>query len=510
VLEGERANSDGALSFEGNERTSLFGKLFAHPTAALTVTVAANGQWQRGRIASGATRDQIAAFGPGFGLTNDLRQQNAAPFNGDRFHTDFAYASLRWAGRTLTVEATPYTYGLYRRFANGLDVNGETPNGTAFGAGDLPGQQAFNDLRASGGVLRAERRWRMLSLRAGIWAEHQINSRGQFEIDQTLGGRLNPVLDPVPGVPGSAAIDRLQRDSLDTQQPYLEAEWRPLPGLSVTPGLRWAFAERHVAAPVMEGTRLPTFGDATYDDPLPSVAVRQRLGEHWSGYAQLAQGSLAPPLQLLDTTRPLGDVSGEKTLNMQVGAVRHGTDWSLGLDGYVIQFDDLVNTREIGGETLAFTSGGATYEGVEAEATIGLGFGLSLYGNASLSRARDHDTGAPLPNAPDQTLAGGILFSRGPWSASLLDKWVGSRWGDTGRQAGLDPFNQLDLAVVRTIRLPGIGSGTGEVLRLALQAQNLADSRKIVALAGYTVADGTPLWFTQPGRSFFGTVTATF
>lgn len=312
----------------------------------------------------------------------------------------------------------------------------------------------------------------------------------------------NPVLPEVTGIPGSTSIDRLQHDTLDTLQPYGEAEWRPRDGVSVVAGLRWAGTWRDVSAPVMEGTRLPTYKHAAYATALPSIAVRQHLSTSWSVYAQAAEGALAPQLQLLDTTGSANQVPPERTLNFQLGTLWQRPGLSLGLDGYVIQFDDLTGTRTVGADTLAFDEGGATYQGLEAEATIGLGRGLSLYGNASLSRARDHDTGAPVPNAPAVTLAGGLLVHSGAWSGSLLDKWVGTRQGDTDRQAGLNPFNQLDLAASWTLVTPRLPA-----LRLSLQLQNLLDSRGIDALAGYTVGVGTPLWFAQTSRSLWLTAT---
>ncbi len=79
---------------------------------------------------------------------------------------------------------------------------------------------------------------------------------------------------------------------------------------------------------------------------------------------------------------------------------------------------------------------------------------------------------------------------------------MGSRYGDTERQQGLDPFNQLDFSVSWQPKPTPV--------KLQVQALNLLDSRKIIALAGYTLADQTPLFYTQPGRSVFVGATVTF
>ena len=51
-----------------------------------------------------------------------------------------------------------YTYGYYHNGFNGLDPNGETPNGTILGANNVPGQEMNNNYRAWGDVLTAERK----------------------------------------------------------------------------------------------------------------------------------------------------------------------------------------------------------------------------------------------------------------------------------------------------------------------------------------------------------------
>lgn len=57
-----------------------------------------------------------------------------------------------------------------------------------------------------------------LSLKAGAWAERQANSRSPIEIDQAAGMASIPMLEPMRGVAGSAAIDRLQQERLVTLQ----------------------------------------------------------------------------------------------------------------------------------------------------------------------------------------------------------------------------------------------------------------------------------------------------
>jgi len=53
--------------------------------------------------------------------------------------------------------------------------------------------------------------------------------------------------------------------------------------------------------------------------------------------------------------------------------------------------------------------------------------------------------------------------------------------------------------------MPGMGKTS-----IKLQLDNLLDTTKIFALAGNTVADNTPLYWTIPGRSAFVTLSTAF
>jgi iron complex outermembrane receptor protein len=245
-----------------------------------------------------------------------------------------------------------------------------------------------------------------------------------------------------------------------------------------------------------------------YDAPLPALALHWQIAPHWTAYAQVARGFLAPQLQFLDVPDPKANpVAPEQTWNYQLGAGWQGSPVALAADAYFIDFSNMVGSRTIGGIADVFDEGDVHYAGLEAEGSLALGRGFSLYGNGSLNSARETATGQPVPNAPQATGVAGVIYGQGAWRGSLLDKWVGSRYGDTDRQQGLDPFNQLDFSLFWK---PPLGQAARTPLILQMQAQNLLDSRKIIALAGYTLAAQTPLFYTQPGRSLFLGATVTF
>ena len=206
----------------------------------MTLTLAGNLAHTVQNEPPGATRAEIASSGPGTALNDDPRSQAFEGYNTSVYHTDLSCAALSATPADGTVfSGTAYSYGLDRHFEQGLDPNGETPDGTGFGDADVPGQSGRNGLRACGAVLRGTQRlpdgW---SAEAGIWAERQFNARSLVETDLTRGGIANPVLAPMAGVPGSTAIDRAQRESLLTVQPYAQLGWQMRPWLRLTAGLK--------------------------------------------------------------------------------------------------------------------------------------------------------------------------------------------------------------------------------------------------------------------------------
>ena len=155
------------------------------------------------------------------------------------------------------------------------------------------------------------------------------------------------------------------------------------------------------------------------------------------------------------------------------------------------------------GDTVAYAAGSATYRGAEAEATQSLGAGLALYASGSLNLSRQAATAAPAPATPQFTLSGGLLLTRDPVTASLIERWTGGSYGDTARAQWIAPYAQLDAAATT------LHGGPAPVM-LRLQAYTLRDSRKVDGLAGYTLAAGTPLFWTQAGTSVFVSATSRF
>jgi iron complex outermembrane receptor protein len=516
-IDAESLSSDGYLSNMGIDRKNIFAK-FAVPVsdnAVITFVAMYNDVVQY--ISLGSTAAQISQFGPSYALTRDPTQQNYFGYNNDHIHDDFEYIGLAWAlGDGWTLDNKAYTYAYYHVGNNGLDPNGETPNGTTYGPNDVPGQLLINNYRSWGDTLKVRDDLSFGALSAGIWFDRQLNLRQLTEVDFTLGGAINPA-----GNAATGGIDRELHQTLVTLQPFVQFDWKPLPGLIVSPGVRYDHFERTVDAQVdVKSTYAESYSN-TYSATLPSLLVHYDIAKDWAAYAQAAKGFLAPNENFINYSKnspsaisPAStNLSPQQSWNYQVGTSYQTQALSLSADVYYIDFNNLIGSTTTGGNILYFNQGGVIYKGIEAEGTVSLGMGLSVYANGSLNSAKDkgadvQNPGLWINNAPKSTAALGLIYSHAEWYASLLDKYVGSRYGDVGQAIPLGAYSSLDGALGYTVGENGPTWLRKASLKLAFN--NLTDSHKIYALAGYTGGASTPLYWTMPGRSVFATVSVPF
>ena len=510
MLDAESLNSDGYLTNEGQGRENVFLKVVQPLSANTTLAFAGMYNHINQGISLGATQAQINQFGPNFGLSNDPTQQNYAGYNHDQIATDFEYLDLASSfGDGWALDAKLYTYAYYHRGLNGEDPNGEYPNvvsldGTTLTNG-VPGQVLQNDYRSIGTITRLSKDFSFGDIKLGVWYDHQFNQRGLWQVDMS-GGKARDLNDGATG--GINGIDRLLTQNLQTLQPYLQVDWKPIDDLVVTPGLRYSYFDRSVDAAVNVKTGAAQTYDTTFDALLPSVAAHYNIWSNWTAYAQVAEGFLAPNENFFNQTTPTTtNFSPQKSWNYQLGTAIQLSDLTASADVYDIDFSNFIGSHVVGGQTVYFNQGGVTYKGIEAELTYAIGSGFSLYANGSLNSAKDHQTHQWIANAPETTGALGAIYNQDGLYASLMGKWVGSRFGDVGQTQGLSPFFTLDASVAYDL------SHFADVLNatsVKVQVNNLTDVTKIINLAGYTVQDGTPLYWTQPARSVFFSISKSF
>jgi iron complex outermembrane receptor protein len=510
MFDAESLNSDGYLTNEAQTRENVFLKVVQPLGANTTLTFAGMYNHINQNISLGTTQAEINQFGPNFGLSSDPTQQNYFGYNHDQIATDFEYLDLASSfGDGWTLDAKLYTYAYFHRGLNGEDPNGEFPNVVSLDGATvisgIPGQVLQNDYRSIGTITRLTKEFSFGDIKTGVWYDHQFNQRGLREVDMSRGLALN-LDDAATG--GNNGVDRLLTQNLQTLQPYFQLDWKPIDDLVVTPGVRYSYFDRSVNAAVNVATGAAQSYDTTFDAVLPSIAAHYNIWSNWTAYAQAAEGFLAPNENFFNHTTPsTTNLSPQKSWNYQAGTSIQLSDLTASADVYYIDFSNFIGSHVVGGQTIFFNQGGVTYKGIEAEATYAVGWGFSLYANGSLNSAKDHQTHQWIANAPETTGALGAIYNQDGLYASLMGKWVGSRFGSAGQTQGLSPIFTLDGSV--DYDLSHLADALDQTW-VKVQVNNLTDVTKIINLAGSTVQNGTPLYWTQPARSVFFSLSKTF
>jgi iron complex outermembrane receptor protein len=501
VIDIEQLKSKGYLTNAGQRRRNIFTKIMKPISDTTTLTFAAMYNEVHQNVSLGATKAQIDKYGPNYGLSNDPTKQNYYGYNYDNIHVDFEYLDLQsLLDNGWTLDNKLYTYAYYHKGFNGADPNGETPNGTSWGANHVPGQKMGMFFRSFGNFLRMAKDTNSGKWNTGLWIDHQYNDRFEYDVDWTL----NAALD---NNKAGYQANRLMHDTLDNVQPYVEFAWKASPQLTVTPGLKYAYFRRTLDAKVNQGSHLPLNYSKSWSSALPSIDIHYKLQPNWVAYAQVAKGFLAPNLNTFYTQDPSkSNVKPEETWNYQIGTTWASRKLTLSADLYYINFKNKVGSRKIAANTIFYNQGGAIYKGIETESTYYLGQGVSFYGNATFNSAKTKDTHQWIANAPKTTAALGVMYDKNAWTGSIMDKYVGSRYGDSGETQKIKAYNTADMAVGYTVK--GNGASWYKKAKISLKINNLLNKKSINALAGYTGQNNTPLYWTIPERSFYLSLSA--
>lgn len=496
VVGYDHSSSDGYLNDVGQRRDNFYFKLDKPIGDNTVITLFATYNRIYQNTSLGATAAQIREFGPNFALNGDPASQAFYGYNFDRINTDFEYIGLKTLLGGWKLDNKLYTYGYYHDGFNGMDPNGETPNGTIFGANNVPATQMANNYRAFGDVFDAQREIGPGTLQMGGWLGYQTNFRDNMNVDATLNFALQQ-------------LNFTMHDTLLTFQPYIQYAWKLPYGFTLTPGVKYVSFTRSIDTPDNQKSGLPLDYSHTWTKALPSVTLHKQITNNWSAYVQYAQGFLAPNLNVFYVPNPTvsGQPDPEQTDNYQIGTTWKSNRMTLALDLYYINFRNAVTSTTIGGNTVFENAGGAVYKGIETEATFYAGYGFSLYGNLTFNSAKQKNTGDWMPNAPQQTAALGLIYDRGPLHGSLIGKFVGHQFGDTGNSQPIGGYMVANLAGAYTFKSP---TSWMRNTRIGLEVDNLFNRTSINGLAGYTAADNTPLYWTIPGRAVIATLSTDF
>ena len=209
------------------------------------------------------------------------------------------------------------------------------------------------------------------------------------------------------------------------------------------------------------------------------------MQSNWSLYGQWGRGQNIPPTSIFDVKGALvatlpKPIEADTT---QVGTVWKSNRATLDVDYYHIGFqNDYSSTTDAQGNTTYFAAGKATTKGVEAEATLSLGAGFFVYGNATKGSSMYDDLGQSLQNAPKDTETVGLTYSNGGWNVGFFSKRVGTMYNDNGsvhEAITIDPVTISNVFVNYTFR----GNSLLSRSKLKFGINNLSNTHAITGVS---------------------------
>jgi iron complex outermembrane receptor protein len=516
----ETSHSDGAMSHSpGNKLDVLVKSVSLLGDVKLTALYTYDRYhfYNPGNI---STTD-LAGFGSSSGYNNDPGTPNYYGYSATERSSDFGYVKLEslFAG-SWGVEDRLYTYSYVN---TGLSLKGDqtsSPLGNGFpgfSPTDIAGRTTYEDYRTVGDDLRVSHRDPYGISLFGLWAEHSWLNESRLGLDLTSGMLYD--VNKKEQSPVYFDFDA----HLNALQPYAEYSWQATGNFTVRFGLRYRDVTRDFDASVIQNFLPGTHGQVskTVSSVLPSMDVTYRLAEGSNVFAQISKGSLVPSQSFFYTANPAvgNQANPETSTAVQLGVVRQTSNYGIGFDVYNIQFDNYVSTIVQDGDTLYVNSGAVRYRGVEAEGHLKLGAGVTAVANTSLIRATFQQsgmtspiqkTGDTIPYAPSYTGLLGLIYVQGPWSASVLTKFLGTEYqGKNGSADGatyrVNAYSYTNATVTRNlVDRPGVRK-----VRLTFAINNLWNSDAITDNAGPAIAaPNANLVNVLPRRSYMISVVA--
>lgn len=562
LFEYSHAQTAGALHFGNYETNQFLGKVerqFEGVTATLFGTY---GREHYDNVAS-ITYPQFLAGGYRYGAVGDNPfTQQYVGYNNSEKQTDMEYIDLKGDAYGFHFQNKTYTYSYWypNLQNNGADQSIEgiasvankgtiqsvkVPNlgggstSLAFNVpnGDVTGYVKYNNYRAWGDIFDLSRNIdagvASGTLRTGVWWERVDNWRFQEYIDYTT-NTLYPYLAKTGQGAYQGAYKLDLGSHIQNVQPFVEYEWRPIDGLSITPGYKFESFTRNQTGRINQTTIAPMYYQHTYTAGIPFFAVRYKVTPDVTVYGQASRGFLAPTVSAYYVFDPSqNNIQPQTTTNFQLGAVYKNENLTADIDVYQITANNfpIVTTTTTGLQN--YQNGGtARYRGVEAEATYKIFQGLSAYASGAISDARFLEgqySGLYVGNAPRYTLAGGFIYDDGTFFGSLLHKITGDQWGAAGQRSWAsiyttgvtNPYlNRIPAYDTTDVVIGARGDyfkqiGLGNKVEIKFGVTNLFDNHGVTDIAGkpdglISIANTTLTYAFQPGRVIYGALKIDF
>jgi len=515
-----KEKSDTYLKGTDDKREHAFIKTITTLSPDTTLTFVSSYNREHQNTVQGATKQEIDEFGWRYGLGNDPALQSYKGYNNAAYYSSFTYVGLSTRLGEWSVDNKAY-YNSFdhwaRKTADASDNNPADNGVTLYNAAgkkvstlknDVPGKLASSGFHSFGDVLRFERELGPGELQTGAWLERNQDARYQYPLDLTTGTKT--------GTKYGSQYNYILRDRTDTFQPYVQYDWALTDALTLSPGVRYSTVTRQMNAPISkENAQVSQYNSANYNAALPSLSLHDSFSDQWTGYAQVAKGFLAPPIDVIELVGSK-KLDPETTMNYQVGTAYADRQLTFGADVYYIDFKNylastLVNTPE-GQESTYLNTGGAIYKGAEVEGTWAMTPALSLYGNATYNKATYKNSSTQIAGTPKVTAALGLLYSSPlGYYGSLMTKFIGKQYGsdnatdDAGNTVFLND-NRLG-GYVSTDAAFGYrsadGGPTGKGWSVSMDVNNVFNVHKLIGYAGTQSVSGDALYWGLPGRGVF-------
>jgi len=446
IVNAHAMNSDGYQTFNDQQRQGISVKYQFAVSENTTLTAFGSRIDLQANTPNtkGPTRAQVAQYGDNYLLSGDPSQPNYYGYNAYHVTSDFEYLGLvSNLGNGWKLDDKLYTYYYHnKQFYNGSTI-------TKTSATDK-----LNAYRTNGNILRLTQESSFGTFRTGLWSEWPNTYRYQIPSD--------------PRTHIDASLPNFRESyNTKTSQPFAEYEFNVTSDLHITPGIKYSSYEQRFTQYADNGKTVGSLGGAPfikhtadYDTWLPSLDVHYFLDRHWSVYAQYATGDEIPPTNVFDVKNANVTVQPKPVKNktFQVGTVWQSERLSVSADAYDIKFDNAYSSfTDNDGNTTWYSNGKSVAKGVEAEANLIVGWGFSVYANATLSSMKYDDgpsQGQWVANAPDNTETLGINYEDGPWNIGGYAKRVGRLYNDNGathEAVKIDPFVITNLFINYTI-----------------------------------------------------------
>lgn len=474
-------SSDGYQTFNSQKRKGFSAKylLAISPTTSLTAFTGVIRYKSNAPNQKGSTRAQIAANGDNYLNSSNPADPNYYGYNFYDVPTDFEYVGFRTdLGHGWVVDNKVYTLYYY----NKQNYNSTTAISATSATDKL------NSYRKYGNLLPISQTSRFGIFRTGLWYEYAKTDRYQTPSD--------------PRTWVDAALPNFhEKFNTTTIQPYAEYQFELTSRLRVTPGIKMSHFKQDFTQFADNGKTVGNLNGApfirhaaSYNAWEPSFDVHYLARANWSMYGQYATGNNIPPSSVFDVKNAQVTVTPKPIAakTWQTGTTFKSHRLTFDLDVFQTKFDnDYASTTDASGNISYFSAGSATSQGVETEATLNVGGGVFVYGNATKGSSKYDDTKQWLQNTPKDTETLGLTYGDRNWSIGYFAKRVGQMFNDNG---ALHEAITIDPVVISNVFVNFSLKGNSLLGRSKIKAgiNNLSNTHAITAVSAASAKSNLP------------------